>query len=259
MNSKRPVIGLALGGGVVRGIAHLGVLEVLIEAGIPIDVVAGTSAGSLMGALYLGGVSEEGLALARHLHWRNFAVPVWPRRGLVSFRRMETWLHAHIGDPTFSDLPRPFATVALDIQRGERIVFHTGRVIPAVRASCTVAGFVEPFDWQGRQLVDGSFVDTVPVSVARALGAEYVIGVDIFVPGLRPHWGPWGYLFHVIEYMVQNAGGGVKEADCLIRPALGKQTYLRFSQAERLYQAGKNAALAALPRLRADLKLETGG
>lgn len=250
----RPVVGLALGGGVARGVAHLGVLSVLLDAGIPIDVIAGTSAGSIIGALYLRGVSvEEGLRLSRRLRWRDWASPVWPRRGLVSFRKMESWLEKVIGDPHFSDLPRPFATVAMDIESGERVVFREGRVIPAVRASCSVAGFVEPLDWEGRQLVDGSFVDTVPVSVARDLGAEYVIGVDIFVPALRRAWGAWGYLFSVIERMVQNAGLGVRQADCIIRPDLSGTTYLRFSQAEALYRRGVEAARAALPRLRADL------
>ncbi|GAB4530211.1 MAG: patatin family protein [Anaerolineales bacterium] len=252
----RPIVGLALGGGVVRGLAHLGVLQTLIEADIPIDIVAGTSAGALMGALYLGGVPlKTGLDLARRTRWAQLVSPVWPRRGLVSSKKMETWLHRQIGDPFFADLPRPFATVALDIQSGERIVFRKGPVAPAVRASCTVAGFMEPMDWHGRQLVDGSFIDTLPVSVARDLGAEYVIGVNIFVPHLRRRWGAWGYLFSVIERMVQNAGGGIQKADCLISPALAGKTYLRFSQADRLYQAGREAAQAALPHLRTDLGL----
>ncbi len=252
--APRPIVGLALGGGVARGVAHLGVLHVLLEAGIPIDVIAGTSAGSLVGALYLGGITlTEAQRITHRLHWWDWASLVWPRRGLVSFRKMEPWLERHIGDPRFSDLPRPFATVAMDIESGERVVFTEGRVILAVRASCSVAGFVEPLDWEGRQLVDGSFVDTVPVDVARDLGAEYVIGVDIFVPALRRKWGAWGYLFSVIERMVQNAGGGIRQADCLIRPEVGGLTYLRFSQAEALYQRGVEAARAALPQLRADL------
>ncbi len=254
--SRRPVVGLALGGGVARGTAHLGVMSVLVEAGIPIDVIAGTSAGALMGALFLGGVSlEEGLALARRTRWHHLAGPVWPRRGLVSFRKMENWLRGLIGDPLFEDFPRPFAAVALDVDSGERVVFREGRVIPAVRASCSVAGLVEPVDWQGRQLVDGSFIDTVPVLAARQLGAEYVIGVDIFVPQLRPHWGPWGYLFSVVERMVQNAGNGIRMADCLIRPEVAGMTYLRFSQVDAFYRKGVEAARAALPQLRADLGL----
>ncbi len=252
----RPVVGLALGGGVVRGIAHLGVLSVLEEAGIPIDVVAGTSAGAIMGALYLGGVPlERGLSLARSTRWWHLVSPVWPRRGLVSFRKMETWMGNLIGDPLFEDLPKPFATVAMDIKSGERVVFTSGRVLPAVRASGSVAGFVEPMDWQGRELVDGSFVDSVPVDVARQLGAEYVIGVDIFIPALRTRWGPWGYLFSAIERMVQNAGLGHQHANCLIRPDLEGRTYLRFTQADALYQRGVQAARAALPQLRADLGL----
>jgi NTE family protein len=223
--------------------AHLGVLDVLEREGVPIDFVAGTSAGSFVGATHCAGVSvAEIKEQAKALHWWDFARPVWPSRGIVSFDPLERWLVRMLGDLTFADLKTPFTAVAVDLDTGEPVYLNEGRLAPAVRASCSVPGFVTPLEMDGQLLGDGSLAETVPVGVLRAMGADYVIGVDIFASSIRPRWGPFGMGFTAIEILVRRAGGGIKTADCLIAPKLGGETYIRFSQKERLYQLGKEAA-----------------
>ena len=250
MNTSRKRIGLSLGGGAVRGWAHLGVLSVLVRAGIPIDYVAGTSAGSLVGAIYCTGINIDQLIdYAAGIRWWHFARPVWPSRGFFSFERMEKWLVNNFGDITFTELKTPFVAVATDLKTGNSVALSQGRLAPAICASCAVPGFIEPVSIDGKLLVDGSISDTVPVKVLRKMGAEYVIAVDIFTPSLRPHWGAFGLGINAIEILVQNAGGGINEADCLISPELGGSTYWRFSKRQHLFMLGQQAANEKLPIL----------
>ncbi len=246
--AQRKKIGLALGGGVVRGLAHMGVLAVLEEAHIPIDYIAGTSAGSLIGSIFSAGYSVSQIqALARQISWGKVARLVWPVQGFVSFAPLEHWLVKSLGDLCFEDLKIPFAAMATDIHSGKPVKLSTGRVAPAVRASASVAGFVTPIELEGKLLVDGSFSDTVPIRAVREMGADYVIGVDIFTPYIRRWMGPFGYGLAVIEIMVENAGCGVDQADCLIAPQLAGTTYVRFSKRDEFYRLGRQAAEEKLP------------
>lgn len=250
----RAKVGLALGGGVVRGFAHLGVISVLEEAGIPIDLISGSSAGSLVGALYCYGLStREALDQARHLNWLKLISLTFPSQGIFSFNKLERWLDNLIGPIDFADLAKPFAAVATDLNTGERIILNEGKLSPAVRASCSIPGFFEPREINGRVLGDGSLVDSIPVESARMLGADYVIGVDILTPTVREQWGAFGYGIDALEIVFQRTGGGYTQADCLISPYLAGCTYLRFSKVQDLYQRGQQAAREMLPTIRADL------
>ena len=188
---QRKRVGVALGGGVVRGMAHLGVLAALEHGGIPVDVVAGTSVGSLIGAFYSTGKPPDELArLTNGLGWRHMIRPVWFGDGFVSFAGLEQWLVGQIGDLQFSDLARPFAVVASDIDNWRSVILREGRVAAAVRASCSVPGLIQPVEIRGRRLADGGITNSVPVDAARLLGAEYVIGVNIFGGLPRKRRGP---------------------------------------------------------------------
>jgi NTE family protein len=252
----RKRVGLALGGGVVHGIAHAGVLSVLVQAGIPIDCVSGSSAGSLIGAFYSAGVPVERiLEIGENIRWRKVASPVWPRRGFVSFDKMARWVAHELGDIRFEDLKIPFVAVATDMATGQPVRQCEGRLAPAVQASCSVPGFITPVEINGRLLADGSLADTVPVSVLREMGADYVIGVDILPPSLRLSWGPFGFGFTALEILVQRAGNGIDSADCLICPELAGKTYLRFSKAKEFVALGKKAALEKIDIIREGLGL----
>lgn len=243
-------IGLALGGGGARGMAHLGVLTVLLEAGITVDCVAGCSAGAILGAVYCAGMPLEQIhSLAAHVRWRRLASPSRSRRGLLTLDKLERWLVMLIDEVNFAELSIPLAVVTVDTVTGQRVVLREGSVANAVRASCSVPGFVEPVPVGDQLLADGGIIDNVPVNAARELGADFVIGVDIFEPSYKPRLGPFGAGLMAVETMVRNAGGGCQAADFLVTPQLGGQTYVRFSQQQRLISLGEQAARQSLDQL----------
>lgn len=243
-------VGLALGGGVVRGIAHIGVLEVLQAANVPVDCLSGTSVGSLVGALFCAGFDPLEIEhISAKMGWRDVSRPVLSPMGLLSFDKLETMLQKLLGDLDFDDLEIPFAVVTTDMATGRMVTLNQGKVIPAVRASCSVPGIVEPRRINGHWLADGGVVNNLPVSAVRGLGADYVIGIDIFEPFYARQWGPLGFGLTAIEMLISRAGGGENEADCLIRPALAGATFVRFSQREKLIESGRIATQKSLPGL----------
>jgi NTE family protein len=254
MISNRKRIGLALGGGVMRGMAHIGVLTVLEREAIPIDYVAGTSAGALVGAAYCAGFPVDRIrSAALQLHWSRLISLNFPKRGWLSTDRARNLFRQQIGDLNFEDLKIPFAAVATDIENGTPVAIREGKVIPAVLASCAVLGLIPPVEIDGRLFADGTFTNTVPVSAAREAGAEFVVGVDIFHPKLRHRRGPFNFLVTALEILCHRAGNGIYKADCLIAPDLAGKTYLRFSQAEKFIASGEQAAERKLPEIRAAL------
>ncbi|MDT8305514.1 MAG: patatin-like phospholipase family protein [Anaerolineae bacterium] len=254
---NRPRVGLALGGGVVRGMAHVGVLEVLLGAGIPIDIVAGTSVGAVIGAVFAAGRDVAEIAyIVRKIRWRDIARPVWPRRGLLSFAPLERTLVRLLGVLTFAQLTHPFAAVCTDMRTGRQVVISEGRVAPAVRASASVPGIVTPLEVGPYLLADGAIVNNTPASVVREMGADYVIGVDIMAPDFLRAAGPLGLGFMALEIAIANSGTGRAYSEVFISPQLGGLTYILFSERETLIEHGREAATAAIPEIRHALGLE---
>jgi len=180
--TARRRVGLALGSGSARGLAHIGVLRAIEEAGIEVDCIAGTSIGAVIGAIYsadkLEGLTERFL----QFDWKRIVSlldPVFPRSGLIDGQKIADFVRAHVPAARIEELPIPFRTVATDIMTGEQVVLGTGDLIEAVRASISVPGIFTPVRSNGRILVDGGLVNPVPVSVARAMGADRVIAVDL--------------------------------------------------------------------------------
>lgn len=243
-------VGLALGGGALRGIAHIGALSVLAESDIRFDCIAGCSAGSIVGALLAAGVSleemEDTLPLVR---WRQFAHPVRSKWGVFSFDRLARWLIMMIGDQEFSELMVPFAVVVLDVTSGRRQVIRQGRVAPAVQASCSIPGIFTPVSIGDKLLVDGGVIDNLPVWATRQLGADFVVAVDVVTPNYSRAWGPVGKGLAAIETLVRHAGGGASAADFLIAPDTSGRSYVRFSDSRELLEAGRQAAKRAMPDL----------
>ena len=252
---QRKRVGLALGGGGARGLAHVGVLSVLEEAGIPIDYVAGTSMGALIGASYCAGIEiPQLLKNAEDAGWWQISRPSWPRHGWLSFEKMEHWLTDMLGDIDIRDFAIPFAAVATDLETGERVILRDGPVGKVVRVSCSVPGIVTPVEYQGRLLCDGGISDNLPDYAARLLGADYVIGVDVFAPAFRTFLGPVGAMLAAVETLVQHAGGGDLDADCLIVPDLVGTSYVRLSKYKEFIEAGERAAWEMLPTIREALE-----
>ncbi|MEZ4515911.1 MAG: patatin-like phospholipase family protein [Chloroflexota bacterium] len=253
-DNGRPLVGVALGGGVARGLAHIGVLSVLEEAGVPIDFIAGTSMGAIIGSAYAAGLTIADLRdLASRTGWGNVTKLRVTRDGLICFMKMENWVEEVVGQFDIQDLAIPFAAVASDLVSGERVVLWRGDLGRALRASSSVPGFAPPVEWDGRMLVDGGVTDNVPSDVARMLGADYVIGVDVFVPALRPQLGPLSRGLASIETLIRHAGQGPDESDRLIVPHLEGMSYFKFSQYRDLIALGEDAAREQLPTILEDL------
>lgn len=249
-------VGLALGGGGARGMAHAGVIHLLEQEGIPIDCVAGTSAGALIGAAYAAGIQGQALLEeALKLRWRDLARPAWPRRGFVSFEGLERRLVDILGDLTFADLSIPYAAVAADLATGEQVVLKEGRLAPAVRASCSVPGIVIPVEIGGRLLSDGGVINNLPISVVRELGADIVIAVGLGAPRGRLPRSTLQMIVEAFESLLRNAADDPAMADVhLPIPAWGLSSMVRTSQRHRLFALGQQTAENALPVIRAALE-----
>ncbi len=248
-----PRIGLALGGGAARGFAHIGVIQVLEEAGIRPDLVVGTSAGSLVAALYASGKNGRELAaLAQSMD--EGAITDWsfPGRGLIRGEALARYVREHTGSKRIEQMPLPLGIVATDLDNGQGILFRVGDPGVAVRASSAVPAVFQPVRIGQREYVDGGLVAPVPVSHARQMGAQRVIAVDIGTP---PDGAATGDLMRVLLQTFSIMGRSIsqfelREADVVLRPRLQGISSADFGARTQAIQAGREAALAALPQLR---------
>ena len=253
---RPPRIGLALGGGAARGFAHIGVIEVLEENGIHADLVAGTSAGSLVAALYASGKSGQEMA-SLALSMDEGAITDWsfPGRALIRGEALARYVREQTGGRTIEQMKLPLGIVATDLDSGAPILFQRGDTGIAVRASSAVPAVFQPVRIGAREYVDGGLVSPVPVRFARQMGAELVIAVDISSP---PDGNPTGDAVKMLLQTFAIMGRSInsfelKEADVVMRPALSGVSSADFTARKRAIQAGREAALAALPQLRARL------
>ena len=254
--ATRKKLGLALGGGAARGLAHVGVIQVLEGAGIPIDCIAGSSVGSLVGASYAAGFRGDRLReLALTTHWRDLARLIWPDNGFVSFEPMERLLTDRFGDRSFSETDIPYAAIAADLATGEQVTLREGKLAPAVRASCSVPGIVTPVEIGGRILIDGGVVNNLPISVVRELGADVVVAVSLADPAAGPPQGTWQIGLRALEFLLHHAGDNPATADVyLAMPLTGLSSLVRTSAGERLIALGEQIAQQALPEIKAALR-----
>jgi NTE family protein len=257
VTSNRPRIGLALSGGAARGIAHVGVLRALEENAIPIDAIAGASAGALVGGLYASGLTISQIEeLSRKFRWRHTARFSFSRLGLQSNARIENFLRAHLPITRFEELKIPFAVMVTDLRNGTPIVLRdTGDVPFAIRASaCLPALYVPCRDEQGRLLVDGGLVANLPISYARDLGADIVIAVDVGADGARfmevprTALGVLTQTFVAVERIVSNQEKA--NADLIIVPRVGHIRWDETRRADELLQVGYDAAIESIANIR---------
>jgi len=252
--SETPAIGIALGGGFARGIAHIGVLKVLEQENIPVRLVAGTSVGALMGACYCSGLSlAEMEELARNTRFSSFARWTLSRCGFASNDRMISFLTRTLKCIRFEDLRIPLGVTATDFNSGEGVVFHSGSIIDPIRASCAYPGMFLPVEIRGRYLVDGMLSHPVPTRPLREMGADRVLAVH-----LKGTWAKGGAprnLFDVIGQsfaIAQDAMSSMwrSAADLVIEPDVAGFAYDDFKHAHVLVKAGEAAMRAALPQVR---------
>ncbi len=253
----RPRVGLALSGGAARGIAHVGVLRALEEHDIPINAIAGASAGALVGGAYASGMSTAELeALARQFRWRHTARFSFSRLGLQSNARMEQFLRARLPVTRFEELKIPFAAMVTDLRSGLPIALRgNGDIAFAIRASsCLPALYVPVRDGDGRLLVDGGLVANLPISYTRELGADIVIAVDVgadgarFIDHPRTALGVLTQTFVAVERIVSKQESG--NADLIIAPKVGHIRWDETRRADEFLKIGYEAGLESIGRIK---------
>ena len=256
--AESPRVGLALAGGFARGIAHIGVLRVLREAGIPIDCVAGTSVGALIGASYCAGATlEEMEEIGATTKFTDFGrwTPSW--LGLATNQRMEKYFARFTAAKTFEELKIPLAIATTDINAGVSVYYSHGAIMPPIRASCAYPGLFLPIQYDGRTLVDGFLTAPVPVEGALLLGADIVIAVYLEAGSLeqpRTFTDVLSRSFAIVQRHSDLAWR--TQADVIIEPDVKPFVWDDFTKTPEMVAAGEAAALAALPQIRAALRGE---
>ncbi len=254
---KAPLkIGLALGGGAARGFAHIGVIKALEAQGIKPDIVVGTSAGSVVAALYASGKSGFDLQKVA-LQMKEDMLADWtlPNRGVVKGEALQAFINEHVKGQTIQNLPKPLGVVATDLQSGELVLFRRGDTGMAVRASSTVPGVFQPVEISGRDYVDGGLTSPVPAQSARAMGADFVIAVDISNVARREK------LAGTLDVMLQTfaiMGHSISrhelaDADVVIRPKTAAVSSTDFEDRHLAILEGEKAAAAVMAELKAKL------
>ncbi len=255
---KAPKLGLVLGGGAARGFAHIGVIQVLEEAGIRPNLVVGTSAGSLVAAFYASGKSGAQLQqVAQTMEEATFAdwtLPIFSR-GMLRGEALARYVSAQVNGRLIENMPLPLGIVATDLNSGQGVLFQRGDTATAVRASSAVPALFQPVKIAGREYVDGGLVSPVPVRYARQMGAELIVAVDI---SSAPEGNAASDTLQILLQTFSIMGKSIntfelREADLVVRPALVGVASSDFSARRRAIEAGRVAMQALLPQLRAAL------
>lgn len=257
---KPPKIAFALGGGAARGFAHVGVIKMLESQGIQPDLIIGTSAGSVVGAIYASGINgfqlqdyTFDLERAAFADWQFFS------RGLLKGEKLQSFVNEKVGRRKIEQLPRRFAAVAAKLRTGEAVVFQTGDVGLAVRASSAIPGVFQPAVIDNEEYVDGGTVSPVPVRFARELGADVVIAVDVSAPVEEAREDTTlGTVLKAFDIM----GGSLRRAelpgaDVVIAPDVHGIKAADFESKQRAILAGEKSAFAAIPAIKAAIAAKT--
>ena len=252
--TRPPRVALALGGGAARGFAHIGVIQVLEENGIHVDLVTGTSAGSLVAAMYASGRNGKELETIA-LNMDESALTDWsfPGRGMIRGTALADYVRAQVGNRSFDQMKMPLGIVATDLDSGHPILFRRGDVGTAVRASSAVPAVFQPVKLGTHEYVDGGLTSPVPVRSAREMGADVIIAVDI---SQLPDGGATGDALHMLLQTFSIMSRSInelelKEAEIVLHPKLTGVAGTDFTLRKKNIEAGREAALAALPAIRA--------
>lgn len=250
---RNPIIGLALGSGGARGFSHIGVIRILKEAGIPIDLIAGSSMGALVGTFYAAGSDVERLYKLSRIFKRKYYLDfTLPKMGFISGKKIKELIQVFTYGKNIEELDIPVAVVATDIKAGEKVVFQNGPIASAVRASISIPGILVPEKVNGRLLVDGGVIDRVPVSVAREMGADIVIAVDV------AHVNQQAEIASIYDVIMQSLDIMQMElvesrtiaSDVMIRPRVEKYSSKSFTNITEIITMGEEAARMKLNEIK---------
>ncbi len=244
--------GLALSGGAVLGAAHVGALRAFSEKEIAFEYVSGTSIGALAAAFYAFGKSwKELYDAASGLDWLDISEFSISQYGLLSNKKIGSFMREHLGDVEFSEADMPLAVVASDMKTGKKVIFKEGNVALAVTASTCIPGIFVPVEWQDKMLVDGGVIENVPVSPLKEMGADYIVAMDLNTN--RAYKKPGNIIdmaINALEITVRNATQlQLRDADLLIQPELSAYNYTDTGQFDDLVEEGYKATLEALKKV----------
>lgn len=254
--ATRKKVGLALSGGAARGFAHLGVVRALAAHGIPIDYIAGTSAGSIVGAALASGLSiNQIVTIGKKLSWYKVSGIPYSVKGLLSNAPMGEILAESLPCQKFEELPIPFAAVACSLETGRKVVFRDhGDLITAIRASCAIPGVFVPVEYEGQNLIDGGVVALVPTKEVKRLGAEVVIAIDVNACGATYFNSPstfLGVLFQSAMLLLRTAGKSQHyHSDVLIAPQIAHLRPDEIAKMDEFIELGEKAALEKIDEIK---------
>ena len=257
---KKPDVALVLGGGAFHGIAHVGVLKVLEEAGIPIDLIVGTSSGSLVGVLYADKPYADSLLPLMESTSRKdlFDISIFrSKTGVVSGKRLQEFVVNNVGVSQIEQTRIPFIAVATDIDQGKTVAFSAGPIAPAINASCAIPGFFDPVVMYGTTYIDGGILNNIPVNFAKELGAKYIIAVDIMpLKDSAQYHNYKDVLLRALMVSIRKHGeDNLALADMVISPNLKGIPYMSTKDNHKTYEMGVEAAEASLDQIKKDLNL----
>lgn len=259
---KPPIIGLVLGGGAARGFAHIGVIQALEEAGIRLDLVVGTSAGSVVAALYASGKNGKDLQkVAESMEEASFSdwrLPFF-KPGVLKGEALSRFISDQVGGRQIQDLPMPLGVVATDLDSGRGVLFQRGDTASAVRASSAIPALFQPVLIAGREYVDGGLVAPVPVQFARQMGAQVVIAVDI---SSAPQVNAASDTFQILMQTFSIMGKSIsvfelREADVVVRPSLTGLSSASFASRTQAISAGHQAMMLGVDKLRSAIQAKS--
>lgn len=249
-----PTVGLALSGGTAKSVAHVGVIKALAEADIPVDYIAGTSGGSIVGSFYASGMPIATLeSVATTMSWRKLITIRLTKLGFISSARIEDFVKETIGDVSFDELEIPCAVIATNLISGAKRVFSSGPVALAVRASCSIPQIYLPVEIEGEYYVDGGLAEYLPVETLRGMGCDFIIASHLGPVDeryRRPH--------HILQLVIQITGLmarknyviSLKKADFVVHPNLDGFSSFDFDHAEKIIDVGYNTARSSVEKLR---------
>lgn len=251
---KPPSLGVALSGGTAKSVTHVGVIKALVEAGIPISYVAGTSGGSIVGAMYASGMPISTMeAVATNMRWRKLVSIRLTRLGFISSQRIEDFVVETIGDIRFEDLTVPCGVVATNLITGEKMVFRTGSIARAVRASCSIPQIYLPVEIEGEYYVDGGLSQYLPVETAQEMGAEFVLASHLapIDPSYRRPQNILQLVIQVTGLMARkNFPISEQKADFVVHPNVDAYSSFDFEHAAEMIEIGYDATRRVLADLR---------
>lgn len=260
LRKKRKKIGLALGGGAVRGIAHIGVIKVLEENNIPIDCIAGVSSGSLVGGIYASGTSiDYMIENISEVNWPDIGNLAVSTKGIFSSERIEGFVKKHSKTNNLSKMKIPFCSIAVDLLTGKEEVFKRGELSKAIRASISFPGIYVPFEFNGRHYVDGCIFNILPAMALKDMGADFVIGIDVIPQKVNLSEIPENS-FYIIDRCIDLVFEKIpreskyKGVDVLIQPIVGEEiSSIDLYERKKLIHLGKEAAERKIDIIKSEL------